>query len=125
MTKPRIEVEGLQEFLKAVRKAGDKDLLTAVKGANKEAADVVAKAAKPEAPVLTGRLAGSVRATATQKVGQVRAGKASVPYAGVIHFGGYHNIRPTPFLYDALDSRASAVVDAYEERIADLLRKFD
>jgi hypothetical protein len=54
----------------------------------------------------------------------VRAGRTSVPYAGPIHFGWpAHNIEPTPFLYDALDQRRSEVIDLYEQRVGDLIRK--
>ena len=46
------------------------------------------------------------------------AGRAAVPYAGVIHFGwAAHSIAPQPFLYDAADSRADEVLAKFHEDI--------
>ena len=48
----------------------------------------------------------------------VRAGRAAVPYAGVIHFGwAAHSIAPQPFLYDAADARADEVLAKFHEDI--------
>lgn len=93
---------------------------------NKAAAQPVAARAKDLVPYLTGSLSASIRATATQTSGAVLAGKSSVPYAGPIHFGWPgHGISPQPFLYDALDQRRDEVVDIYERRVEELVRKLD
>lgn len=95
--------------------------LTAI---NKAAAQKVADTARGNAPVLTGRLAGSVRAGATRTRGTVKAGSNGIPYAGVIHFGWpRHNIAPQPFIYDALDERKGDVIEAYEAHIEALVEK--
>jgi len=75
-------------------------------------------------PVRTGRLRASVRVLASQRRGQVAAGKKSVPYAGPIHFGWRaHNIAPNPFLYKALDKRRNEVIRSYERSVDKVVRK--
>jgi HK97 gp10 family phage protein len=124
MTRAPIQVSGLKEFIKAAKKAEDKVSVDVLKAANKEAAETVQQAASPLVPHRSGALASSLRSSGTVRAGIVRAGKAKVPYAGPIHFGWRRrNIKPTPFLYDALDERASEVVRVYEMRIEDLLSR--
>jgi hypothetical protein len=49
-----------------------------------------------------------------------------VPYANVIHFGwAKHNIRPQPFLYDALDSRADDIARRWADELDRIVRKVD
>lgn len=116
--KVTIHVDGVAEFVKACRKAGDRDSLNAVKAGNKEGAEVVAKEAKILVPRQSGKLGRSIRANASIKRGVVAAGRASLPYAGPIHFGwAAHNISPQPFIYEAADKRASDVIAAYENQI--------
>lgn len=121
--RPRIEVEGAKQLRQRIRsfdkRVGD------LKAAHKAAADVVAKQAKIEVPVRTGRLRRTVRSTASQTAAFVAAGHAGwkVRYAGPIHFGNPRKkgrlgvIRPQPFLYDAVDRRQSEVVNTYERFI--------
>lgn len=114
----RIEVKGLRELTRDLRRAGDRDTIRAIRLANKEGAEVVARQSKVEAPKLTGTLAASVRPSGTQRYGQVLAGKAAVPYAGPIHFGWpARSIAPQPFIYEAADKRADEVFDLYADRI--------
>ena len=122
MTKPSIKVDGAKELQAALRKieGGTKDL----KAAHLAASEIVSVEGSRRAPKLTGRLAATVRAAGQARQGVVRAGFASVPYAGVIHFGwAGHNISPNPFLYDALDARSSEVIDTYEKHVDDLIKK--
>lgn len=120
----RIEIEGLDELRRNIRKleGGVDDL----KAANSSAAKIVENAAAPLVPRRTGRLRMSLRSSGTQRAGVVRAGKASVPYAGPIHFGWRkRNIRPQPFIYEAADRRRSEVLEAYDKQVGDLIRKYD
>ncbi len=95
--------------------------LTAI---NKRGAQAVAETARDNAPVLSGTLRGSVKAGATRTRGTVRAGGKAIPYAGVIHFGWpAHNIKPQPFIYDAMDERRGDVIDQYERHIEALVEK--
>lgn len=122
MTKPSVTVEGARELRKALKAVdgGVADL----KAAHADAAEIVEQRATQLVPRLSGNLAGSLRSSGQAAGGVVRAGRASVPYAGVQHFGWPgHNIEPKPFLYDALDQRSADVVAVYEQRVGSLIDK--
>lgn len=122
MAKPTaIRVEGARELRRALKNidGGTTDLKTV----HADAAALVEQRAAQIVPRRSGHLEASIRSSGQARQGIVRAGKASVPYAGVIHFGWpAHNIAPQPFLYDALDQRATEVVDLYEKRVDKLIR---
>ena len=97
-------------------------------------AEMVAERAASLAPVLTGRLRQTIRASGTKTGGRVRAGFKRVPYAGPVHFGwatrpdaakGWRGgpIHPNPFLYDALDQRRNQVFNAYFQGVKKIQRK--
>lgn len=121
-----VEVENLDELLRDIRRLeGD----VVAKEINKSAADVVLDEADRNVPEVSGRLRRSGRTSGQAKAGVVRYGRASVPYAGPIHFG--HNPReqggftlPNPWLYDAADRRRREVIDKYQERVNELGRRF-
>ena len=97
--------------------------LTAV---HREAADKVQGEARARVPRLTGALSKTIKSRATKTSARVEAGSRLVPYAGPIHFGWpRRNIEPQPFLYDALESRRDQVVDVYEKRVSELVRRLD
>ena len=97
-----------------------------LKDVHASAAELVASAARPLAPVRSGVLMDSIRTDRRAAGASVLAGRSRIPYAGVIHFGWPgHNIEPQPFLYEALDSRREEVAEQYEKAVADLVRKFD
>ena len=122
-----VHVEGLEELRARLVKL-DKGLAKRIKETNFDAALLVAKAANSRVPIGTqdndnhkGRLARSIRASATTHTAVVRAGGAGVPYAPPIHWGWpKHNIKPNPFLYDALDERAVEVYALYDVRVAEI-----
>lgn len=121
----KTEIIGLREVQRDLRKLGD-DTKTEMKGTHKEAAEIVVMGAKRLVPYRTGALAASIKALATQSSGRVRAGSASVPYAGPIHFGWpARAIKPQPFIYDALDSRVDDIRRIYADRIDELINKYD
>lgn len=122
MTKPTIKVEGARELRKALK--GVDGGMADLKSVHADAAKIVEQRAEQLAPRRSGALAGSLRSSGQAAGGVVRAGRASVPYAGVIHFGWPgHNIKPQPFLYDALDNRREQVLDVYEKRVNALIKK--
>lgn len=85
MASKALYVVGQRRFVQTMRKAGaDMDEL---KDVNAAAARIALPAVQSLAPRRTGRLAGSVRAGATKRAGVIRAGRKSVPYAGVINYG--------------------------------------
>lgn len=120
----KTEILGLREVQRDLNKLGN-DTKNEMKETHKEAAEVVVMGAKRLVPYRTGALAASIRALATKSSGRVRAGSASVPYAGPIHFGWpARAITPNPFIYDALDDRRDDIRELYEERIDELIRNY-
>ncbi len=121
-TTARVQVTGAKELRRALAhmEADVKDLTPI----NREAAETVATEARGTAPVLSGALRRTIKSSATKTKGVVRAGGKGIPYAGVIHFGWpAHNIKAQPFIFDALASRESEVVEKYQRRIADLVER--
>lgn len=117
-------IEGLREVQKALADLSG-DLKNEMKPTHLEAAKIVAEAARPLAPVRTGRLAASVRASAVRTGGRVRLGSGSVPYAGPVHFGWpARRIKPQPFVYEALDPRRGEVAEVYAARLNDLIVRY-
>lgn len=114
MADKALYVVGQKRFVQTMRKAGAD--MKELKEVNRRAADI----AKPEVVARaprgkTGRLAGSIRAGATQKAGIIRAGRKTVPYAGPINYGWpARNIRPRTFVNDAVASTESQWVKEYE-----------
>lgn len=115
-----LEVKGLRELVKAM-KAAEADV-TELKALNGKAAAVVIDSAVPHTPRRSGKLAGSIRAGATNRAGIVRAGKASVPYAGVIHWGWpRRHIKARPWIADAASATEDRWTDVYLAGMEDLL----
>lgn len=77
------------------------------------------------APTLTGRLAGSIKASNTKNKSIIRAGGARIPYAGVIHYGGYNHIAPHPFLTTAVDHKQAQAIDLMEQELNRIIRSLD
>lgn len=106
----------------------------ALKAANNEAANIVAQAAKQNAVFKnsTGRLVRSIRPMSTITTAIVRAGSASVPYAGPIHWGWYYdkhyfiykNIAPNPFLAKALGYNREKILATYKEQVDKLAAEY-
>lgn len=134
MTKPVLSVEGARELrrqLKAFQSGID-----GMKEVHRETGELVGREAARLVPFRTGTLQATIRAAGQASGAVVRAGFARTPYAGPIHFGwpsrpnsakGWRGgpIKPSPFLYDALDARHDEVIDMYEQRVADLIKKYD
>ncbi|CAB4135447.1 Bacteriophage HK97-gp10, putative tail-component [uncultured Caudovirales phage] len=120
----KLGITGLADVNKALRSMS-KDTRDSMKETHKRAAEIVIQGAKRYVPVVTGRLAASIRNSSTQRMGRVRVGSASVPYAGPIHFGWpARQIKPQPFIYDALDGRRAEVAAVYVKRIDELTVKY-
>lgn len=123
----KIEVEGIRALQKQLRTMDDKALKGELRKVNKDAATIVADEAKNLVPVRSGRLRASIGARAGQREASVKAGtEARVPYAGPIHFGwAARNIRPQPFLYEALGKKWREVYDAYDKNMRSLVKKIN
>jgi hypothetical protein len=83
---------------------------------------LVVRASLP--PVLTGRLASTIRAGRGKTKAVVRAGGSRAPYTPIQHYGyPARNIEPKPFLLDALQRRRGDAFVKLENGIEDILRK--
>lgn len=118
----RIEIEGIKSLARTLRKAGEEGARDMLIAANREAAGIVEAAARPNVPVLTGRLASTLKSSGSAKGGVVQVGRLKVPWAGPIHFGWpKRNIKPQPFLFEAMDERRVEVEETYLKRLDELL----
>jgi|SRR5215469_8337493 len=88
---PTVAVVGLRSLVRDVNKlcSNAGELNKELSQAGRRAAEPVAQATIGDLPELTGRLKSSVRVTATRSGAAVRMGRASVPYAGPVEFGGW------------------------------------
>lgn len=119
---PLVEIDGARELRRTLRAAGDD--LEDLKAANQAAANIAAAAAKSEAPKLTGRLAGDIRASGTKTAGIIRAGRKKLPYAGVIHWGWpKRNILANPYITAGAQQTESIWVPLYQKQLDQALKK--
>jgi hypothetical protein len=122
MPTPPVRVVGLEKTRRAILKAGaTSDDLRDLMG---RVGKIVANAARPRAPIgPTGRLAASIRFGRAKSSARVRAGSASVPYAGPVHWGwANRNIRPQPFLTDALTAERPRVIREFTQGVDHILK---
>ncbi len=121
-----IRIDGLRELSKSLRLVED-GLQKEITGVFKRAAEKVADEARRRVPVRSGRLRDSIRPYATQRAAGVRMGKARVPYAGPVEFGGYPKARPFVaegrYIYPAFTSMIPQVRRQVEDELADLVRQ--
>lgn len=117
-----VRIEGLDTLVRTLNRAGVD--ITELKDAHKRAGEIVATEAESRAPRVSGKLAGSIRSARQAKRARVQAGRASVPYAGPIHWGWpRRNIEPNPFLSDAAQATESRWRDAYVHDVQAALDK--
>ena len=110
------KVEGLGTLLRTLKKAGLD--IEELKDANAAAAEMVAAAAMASAPRRTGLLGSSVRGSRKARGATVMAGRASVPYAGPIHWGWpARGIAANPFISDAATSTETRWVAIYQRDV--------
>jgi HK97 gp10 family phage protein len=116
-----IQVEGLKQAVRSLERMGVE--VADLKTAFKKVGNLVADDARQIVNSQTGALAGSVRTGNAKNKAIVRAGSAKVPYAGVINFGGYHNIQAQDFLGKAAEQNEKKSVTTIEEEIKSLISK--
>lgn len=101
-------MEGLRTLQRQLKAAGLD--LQDLKDAHARVLEVVLSDAERRVPRRTGRLAASVRGSATANYSVVRAGRAAVPYAAPIHWGWRkHNIQQQPFMLDAIEGNRDEI----------------
>lgn len=117
-----VQITGLRETVRRLERLGvdASDLREAFGEISRE---VVTEAASL-APYVTGSLAGSIRAGNTKNKSIVRAGRASVPYAGVINYGWpARGIAPTEFLTGPANKNPEAKRRRIEQNLDRLIRQ--
>jgi len=108
------EVEGGPRFRRTLKQAGID--LKNLRNVHRSVGTLVAVAAAAFAPRRSGRLAGNIRAGATQKAAIVRAGGARLPYAGPIHWGWpKRNITANPFITQAAQQTEPRWIAVYQD----------
>lgn len=111
-----LEVEGAARLRRTLRQAGVD--LEQLRAAHARAAQIAADAAANAAPVRSGTLAGTVRASGTKTAGIIRAGFARIPYAGPIHWGWpRQGIRANPFMAEAAQATEPQWFGVYEQAV--------
>lgn len=124
MPGPIVQVEGAARLRRTLKAAGED--LGELKAAHAEAAAIAAKASAALTPVRSGRLQASVRSSGTTTAGIIRAGRASVPYAGPIHWGWKRRgIKATPFLSDGATSSEGQWLPIYERTVDGALKRVE
>jgi len=117
-----IRVRGARNLRRTLRRAGDD--LGNLRALHSQVAGVVAREARP--PRRTGALGGSVRPAGTKTAAIVRAGFASVPYAGPIHWGWpARNITAQPFLSDAATGSEGIWIAIYTVGVERIIGKVE
>lgn len=118
----QVQVKGAKELRKQLKAAGDD--LADLKATHKKIAEIVEFDALQLAPVVTGGLVRSIRASGTQTSAIVRAGGARLPYAGPIHYGWpQRNITAQPFLLDAQSEKYEDWMQEYTQLVEKALDK--
>lgn len=91
MAEPVVGIVGLKALRADVARqttSTSSQLYEGIKAAGRLAANPVAVATRNALPHVSGRLAGDVRTSGTRTGASVRMGRATVPYAGWVEFGG-------------------------------------
>lgn len=96
--------------------------------AGRRAAEPVATETQGRTPRDSGDLAGDVRVTASRTGAAVRMGRASIPYAAPVEFGGWPEGRPYyshgRYLFPAGEALATTSADLYSTEVQHALDAF-
>lgn len=130
MTDIKISVEGLSEFLRALRKL-DADLPKMVRLANNSAADLLITKTRPLIPARTGRARNSLKAQSTRASARISVGGPKAPYYPWLDFGGKtgrHKSVVRPFykqgryLYPTLSKYKEEIIALHYKAIQDVAK---
>jgi hypothetical protein len=127
MADPVVSVVGMRALRRDINRLTEDQrspLYTAIRAAGKHAVEPVAERVRAGLPHVTGTLAGDVRTSGTRTGGAVRMGRATVPYAGWIEFGGSRPDGSTRawvpdgrYLFPAARGLANVAADRYSEAL--------
>jgi hypothetical protein len=128
-------VEGGRKLRATLKAAGDD--LTDLKQANKDAAEIAARASAALAPEVSGKLRRTIRAAGTKSAGIIRAGTKAVPYGPAVHWGRLwwpnkqasprhiSKVRPQPFLSDGATSSEGRWLPVYEKQLEEIISRIE
>jgi hypothetical protein len=133
MAAPVVGIIGARALRKDLSRLADDvngPLYKAIAAAGKQAVEPVAAATRASLPHDTGNLAGTVRTSGTRTGGSVRMGRASVPWAGWVEFGGSRpdgserEYIPTGrYLFPAARQLASKAAEDYSQALTVLFER--
>lgn len=117
----RLNAKGLRTAAAQFRATGAD--MQQLKSSYKKMAGVVKNNVGHVVPVRSGTLKRTLRASATQKSGVVRAGTKKVVYAGVINYGWpKHNIKAQNFMQTGLSMSEAEIISLYAQAMDDALK---
>lgn len=123
MAAATVKVEGLKELTANLRRV-NRELPKGMTAIHKAIAAPVAEKARGKVRSRTGRLAGTVRPLASQRVARVAVGRANMVYAPINHYGGYPgDYAGNPFLTDALNESQGQIVRDYDRLVGVFIDK--
>lgn len=134
MAESHIEVDGLRDFQKALKQAGD-DFPKELRVASKDAAEIVAAGTRQSFSSRSGvapKVAASVKVLAQQRGAAVRIGGKAFPYALGSNFGAGPRYPQFPqfagsgddySLYKTIRARRAEVLESYGDAVDRLARK--
>lgn len=124
MAGPSLQVDGARKLRATLKQAGID--VQDLKDAHRAVADLVDREAEPHAPRRSGRLVRTERAAGTQSAAIVRVGRASVPYAGPIHWGWpARHIKPNPWIADAAERSETTWTGTYLHAIETIVNSIE
>lgn len=124
MAETAVRIVGLGETIRRLERLGVE--AADLKEAFGEISREVVTEATARVPYVTGRLSGSIRAGNTKNKSVVRAGRASIPYAGVINYGWpARGIPATEFLTGPANEDPEGKVRRIEQNLNRLVRKYN
>lgn len=128
-----IQIDGLNECFRALKAVGTP--VEAIKEANRESGEIVARTARNTANFKggTGALRKTIRVANVSTNVKIRAGSKRVPYANPIHWGWFldkktgvrRNIKPNPFMAKALGYTRDEVLANYVANLQKLIKKHE
>ena len=131
-----VQVDGLPELHRALKRLGDLEASRELRGANKKAAEHVRDKSKARAYMVGGvaaHVAPSLRASAGTQSAAVSGGGASHPAFAGAEFGGRgrpttmqfqpHRGREGYFVYPTIRAESGRIVKPYQEALDQIIKK--
>ena len=117
-----VTIHGGTQLRRALKEtAGDTDDL---KELNKKIAEIVVDEAVKLVPVRSGKLKASLKSFGAASKARVTAGRKSLPYATVIHWGWpQRNIEGSFFLTNAMEKKQPQILETYHDELDKILDK--